>query len=235
MRSSRDRARIRQKRIMTYFIEAADKIIKEEGLGAVTIRKAADMAGYTSATLYNYFENLTHLVFLGTMNHLEEYNAAIPKCLTGCKNAVDRYLAISECFFEFAFAEPDIYELLFFSTRNAKLEEYTRQYYELFPEKEVNNKAAGPLAKMFNRNNIYSRSSIMLDDCVDEGFITRENAEDFNDVGLMASKCILQEVKVGSMKKKMALEKAMKYYRQLMACYLKPEFRHLVKGATCGG
>lgn len=226
MRTSHDRAKIRQRRIMTYFIEAADKIIREEGVGAVTIRKAADLAGYTSATLYSYFDNLTHLVFLATMNHLEKYNAAIPRYLTGCKNSVDRYLAISECFTEYAFESPEIYELLFFTHRDEKLEEYTRQYYDLFPEKTVNNGPA-PFFKIFNLNNISKRSAIMLDDCVNDGFITRENADDFNDVAIMVFKCMLQDVRAG-MDKHAGFAKTMKYYRQLMRSYMKPEWRGLI-------
>lgn len=227
MRTSHDRTKIRQRRIMTYFIEAADKIIKEEGVGAVTIRKAADMAGYTSATLYSYFDNLTHLVFLATMNQLDKYNAAIPRYLTNCKNSVDRYLAISECFTEYAYDSPEIYELLFFKHRDEKLEEYTKQYYDLFPEKSVTNGPA-PFFKIFHLNNISTRSSIMLDDCVNDGFMTKENAEDFNAVAIMVSKCILQDVRAGVVDKYVGFEKTMKYYRQLMRGYMKPEWRSLV-------
>jgi len=47
---------IKKRRVMTYFIEAANEIIKEEGINGITIRKVADKAGFNSATIYNYFE-----------------------------------------------------------------------------------------------------------------------------------------------------------------------------------
>jgi DNA-binding transcriptional regulator YbjK len=227
MRTSHDRTKIRQQRIMSYFIEAADKIIKQDGIKAVTIRKAADLAGYTSATLYGYFDNLTHLIFLATMNSLEEYNDAIPGWLAGCKNSVEKYLAISECFSEYSFSKPEIYELLFFTHRDEKMEEYTRQYYELYPERLVK-QWPEPFSKIFNVNNIYSRSAIMLYDCVADGYMTKENADDFNDVALMVFKCILQDVRAGEQDKKAAIKRTMKYYRQMFWCYLKPEHRSLV-------
>lgn len=206
---------------MTYFIDAADQIIQSEGIGAVTIRKTADLAGYTSATLYNYFDNLNHLVFMAVMTNLEEYNAAIPDYLVGCKTSVDRYMAISECFSEYAYTEPEIYELLFFSQHNDKLEEYTRQYYELFPAKN-DVKHAAPISKVFNINNIYKRSRIMLEDCVTDGFISSENADAFNEVAMMVFRCILQDVRAGLIKKKAAVEKTMRYYWQLFSCYMIP-------------
>lgn len=168
-----------------------DAIICEEGIGAVTIRKAADRAGFTSGTLYNYFDNLT-TYFLATMNHLEKYNAALPEFFwPGAPilwNGIWRCASASLN----SHTEPEIFER-FSHNEMKKLEEYTKQYYELFPEKTVKD-GPPPLYKIFHVNNIYSRSSLMLDDCVEEGYLTPERAADFNDVALMVFKCILQDV-----------------------------------------
>lgn len=42
-------------RMIKYFIDATIEIIEKEGYEGVTIRKVADIAGYNSATIYNYF------------------------------------------------------------------------------------------------------------------------------------------------------------------------------------
>lgn len=226
MRTSQSRAKIRQRRTMTYFIEAADEIIRQEGIEGVTIRKAADKAGYTSATLYNYFENLTHLVFLAALNYLEEYYAALPKYLAGTTNSVERYLAIAECFSEYSLSRPEIYELLFFTQADEKLEEYMLQYYELFPEKAVKNSPT-PLPKLFNVNNMNTRNALQLDDIVEEGYFTKEDAGDFNEVSLMVSKCVLQDVKNGRISKQEGNKKIMKFYRQILSSYM-------TRGCTTG-
>ena len=57
-----EKKQIQKARIIHYFIEAAVKIIDEEGIEGVSIRKVADIAGYNSATLYNYFDDLPHLL-----------------------------------------------------------------------------------------------------------------------------------------------------------------------------
>ncbi|SKA66985.1 TetR/AcrR family transcriptional regulator [Desulfobaculum bizertense] len=232
MTKTQDRLKIRQQRTMTYFIEAANQIIKEEGIEAVTIRKTADLAGYASATLYNYFDNLTHLIFLATMNYLEEYNAALPQRLTECENSVERYMAVCKCFSEYAYEDPEIYEHLFFSHGDEKLEEYMHQYYELFPEKVILDWPE-PLNKIFQINNIYSRSSMMLTDCVNDGYMTEDAAKDFNEVNMMIFKCILQDVRDDLLSKDQAIEKTMKYYRQIFEHYLKPEFTGLLDTPVC--
>lgn len=231
MRQTNDKAKIKQQRVMKYFIDAANQIIQEEGIEAVTIRRAADIAGYASATLYNYFENLPHLVFLATMTYLEEYHEAIPHYVNKCEDSIERYMAICKCFTVYSLANPEIYELLFFTHGNDKLEEYTRQYYELFPERIVKD-APAPFNKIYDINNLYSRSFIMLNDCVEDGFITKDMAEDFNDVALMVSKYILEDVKTGALDKRAGTAKTMKYYRQIFRCYVLPEHRHLVEKAA---
>ena len=227
MNSINGRARLRQRRIMGYFIEAADAIIKEEGIDALTIRKVADKAGYTSATLYNYFDNLNHLLFLASMNHIVAYNNEIERRVASCNNSVEIYLTICECFCEYSFKEPEIYNLLFYSNQDDKMEEYTQQYYELF---ESEKKCDPPtLSKIININNLFKRSYIMVMDCVDDGYFTHENGEDFNEVAMLLNRSILKDVLEGKLNAKEATDKNMKYYRQLMGFYIEPEHKGLLK------
>ena len=65
---------IQRKRTMTYFINATEELIHEIGINKITLRKVADRAGYNSATLYNYFENLDHLIFYAAMKNIKEYD-----------------------------------------------------------------------------------------------------------------------------------------------------------------
>lgn len=62
MDNAERKRQLQKKRMMHYFIDAAVQIIDEEGIDGVSIRKVADIAGYNSATLYNYFDDLPHLV-----------------------------------------------------------------------------------------------------------------------------------------------------------------------------
>ena len=45
-----------------YFIQAAKEILKGEGLESMSVRNIADQAGYSYATLYNYFKDVKDLI-----------------------------------------------------------------------------------------------------------------------------------------------------------------------------
>lgn len=221
------REQIKQQRIMKYFIEATKEIINKDGIKGVTIRKVATLAGYTSATLYNYFDNLTHLIFLANMCHLEEYNNHLPEYITDCKNPIEIYMSICKCYTVHAYEKPETFELLFFSQKGEKFEEYTNQYYEIYPEKE----AAIPddyLNKLFHLNNLHTRSLTLLKECVKKGYLKEEDAVDYTDICLRFNKTILQDVKEELLSKKEATELTLKYYNQLLGFYLKPKFKHLL-------
>jgi AcrR family transcriptional regulator len=216
------RAKIRQDRIMHYFIDAAYAIVKEEGFRAVTIRRAADSAGYTSATLYNYFDDIQHLIFLAAIRYLEPYYRCLPERSKWCSNAIERYLSTNECFCQFSFSDPEVYELLFFTYTDEKFDRYMRQYYELFPQKNVMDSRL-PLFKFFNVGSIHKRSAIQLEDCVAEGFMAADDAAAFNEITLMVFKCLLERVKLGVATKEAATITMIRYYCQLFYAYSRPE------------
>lgn len=54
---------IKRERIKSFFLGATRKVIIEEGVENVTIRKVANIAGYSYATIYNYFSNLNELLW----------------------------------------------------------------------------------------------------------------------------------------------------------------------------
>ncbi len=230
MSEKEEREQLKQYRIMRYFIDATIEIIEETGIEGVTIRKVANQAGYTSATLYNYFDNLTHLIFLANMCHLEKYNESLPKCIENCKNPIDVYMSICKCYTKHSFEKPEIFELLFFSQRSDKFEEYTNQYYELYPKREKKIKSK-MLKKLFHLNNLHNRSFNLLLPCIEEGMIEKEEAIDFTDICLRFNKTILQDVKNKILDKEEATALLLKYYSQLLKFYLKPDFRHLVDEA----
>ena len=59
---NRKNSELKKKRIMNFFMDAAEKIARKDGIENLSIRNIADEAGYNSATLYNYFENLDQLI-----------------------------------------------------------------------------------------------------------------------------------------------------------------------------
>lgn len=68
---------IQEKRMKEYFIQAAKSILKGEGLRSLSVRNIADQAGYSYATLYNYFKDVNDLIFFCVEDFQEECAAFV--------------------------------------------------------------------------------------------------------------------------------------------------------------
>ncbi|MGN1144591.1 MAG: TetR family transcriptional regulator [Anaerovoracaceae bacterium] len=167
---------VKKKRVMMLFIEAAEELLRKEGPGGLSIRKVAAEAGYNSATLYNYFQDLEHLTLFASVRYLREYVALLEKNLTEGMNAFQRYRMIYRCFNTCAFREPEIFHGMFFGRHSGLLGEVLQVYYEqLFPQ-ELDG-LSGQMKKMLRLGTMYERDSLMMKDLVAEGFVAPEKVE----------------------------------------------------------
>ncbi len=57
-----DKQSVKNERVKSYFVQAAKEIIMRDGVESVSVRKVADLAGYSYATIYNYFADLNALL-----------------------------------------------------------------------------------------------------------------------------------------------------------------------------
>jgi AcrR family transcriptional regulator len=167
-------------RMMSYFIDATAQIIEEEGIDNVTIRKIADIAGYNSATIYNYFGELSHLIFFATMRFLKKYADALPEYMGRGKDPLERYLLLWECFCKFSFKEPQIYHAIFTSNLGGQPEELINDYYGIYPTDLIN--LPEDLKPMFLESNLSKRGRIALEKCIEAGYIKDENAEEIVEI-----------------------------------------------------
>ena len=65
---------------MRLFNEANKETLKGEGLKAVSVRTVSEQAGYSFATLYNYFKDLNELIFICVKDFMME-----------CETLIDEY------------------------------------------------------------------------------------------------------------------------------------------------
>lgn len=167
---------LKRKRIMIYFIEATEKLIRSEGVEGVSIRKIANEAGYNSATIYNYFNDLEHLVLFGSVCYLREYIVTLGKSLKPDMTSVDRYRTIYKCFNKVAFRYPEIFHNMFFGRYSHKLSSVIRVYYqELFPS-ELDG-LSDRMKKMLVEGTMRERDEITMEGMVQEGYVLEEKAD----------------------------------------------------------
>ena len=178
--------------MMTGFITAAEDLIDEIGIGKVTLRKIATRSGYNSATIYNYFENLDHLIFYAAMGKIEDYSLALGEHLKDSKNAMDIFLKVWECFCEYAYEQPEIYNAIFFPKLNKNLDYYMEEYYTFFPV-DLNSLNIN-VSTMVLRGDIKNRARSTIMGCVEEGYILEEDSERFNDMTLLIFEGFLKRI-----------------------------------------
>ncbi|MCT4619955.1 MAG: TetR/AcrR family transcriptional regulator [Marinisporobacter sp.] len=211
-----DKKMIQKKRMMRYFIKATHEIIEKEGVDHVTIRKVADLAGYNSATLYNYFENLDHLIFFASIKYLKDYALNFSSFIEDTKNAMEQYLGIWKCFCYYSFQKPKIYYALFFDNNRNLTQTTIKEYYEIFSH-ELDEHFKNILP-MFLKQDIYDRNMIILAPCVSEGFIKKEDLEEINEMTILLYQSMLLKVihEQENISIDHMLEKALKYIQQII-------------------
>lgn len=99
---------IQRNRVKKYFLDASIKIIKEEGLENLTTKKIGDKAGYSYATIYNYFENFNELICISMMRMADECADYIVKNLKG-ENLFETCINFTDLMIEYNALNPNIY------------------------------------------------------------------------------------------------------------------------------
>ncbi|QZY53574.1 TetR/AcrR family transcriptional regulator [Crassaminicella profunda] len=210
---------IQKKRMLRYFVEATHQVIEKEGIDHVTIRKVADLAGYNSATLYNYFKNLDHLIFFASIKYLKEYALNLPYYIENAKNAMDTYLGIWECFCYYSFQKPKRYYALFFDKHHDLTQNTIKEYYEIFSyELDEHFKNILP---MFLKQDIYDRNMIILEPCASEGFVKADYLKEINEMTILIYQGMLLKIinEQTDLPIDEMVENTLKYIKQIIQSY----------------
>ena len=104
---------IQEERVKGYFIAAAKDLIRGEGLEVVSTRNVAQRAGYSYATLYNYFKDVRDLIFSCIEDFLQECREFVEKGVAGMSPGKDRFIAVTENYARFFIQYPGTFDLLF--------------------------------------------------------------------------------------------------------------------------
>lgn len=108
-----DRKAIQEQRKKGYFIEAAKKIIKEEGVKNLTVKKVADLAGFASGTLYNYFADLNDLYSYCARDFWDECRDYVLQALKNNEEIKEKIIRSLKSYCEYYINNPNVFELIF--------------------------------------------------------------------------------------------------------------------------
>lgn len=157
------------------YIAQASKIIKEEGVSAVSIRRIAKEMNCSSASLYRHFENLDELLYYAHLSSLNEYIIDLSAREKGWKNMWETHFGIWSTYAENAFQKPEAFDSIFYKKNPGKA---LKEYYQMFPDAIVQ---VGPKIKeMLEISGYYERDYYMCTCLAAEGKILLANAGKLN-------------------------------------------------------
>jgi len=108
-----ERKQIQEQRIKGYFIQATKDLLKGEGLRMVSVRNIADRAGYSYATLYNYFKDVKDLVFECVKDFQEECEEMVITKTKDSPQGLEKIKAITKSYIKYFVQYPGIFELFY--------------------------------------------------------------------------------------------------------------------------
>jgi len=217
-----EKKNIKRDRMMRIFIDAAAEIIITEGADKVTIRKVGDVAGYNSATIYNYFENLEHLISLASMKFMKDYTNDLPKCLKKGTNTFEKAILIWTCFCKHSFKSPEIYYSIFFNNLSKPTHRYFKEFYSIYTEYLA--EMSEMVSSMLIEDDIYDRSLVLLKECSKHGFFKEEDLIEINEITYYIYKGMLSDVLHNKFNGTIeeAVEKTIKYIYKIFKAHLQP-------------
>jgi AcrR family transcriptional regulator len=104
---------IQEERMKGYFLTAAKELIRGEGLKVVSTRNVAERAGYSYATLYNYFKDIRDLIFSCVEDFMAECREFVTKEVPSTVSGDRALIAISNSYTKFFVQYPGIFDLFY--------------------------------------------------------------------------------------------------------------------------
>lgn len=214
-----DKKIIQRNRIMRYFIEATHSIIENEGAETLTIRKVSDLAGYNSATLYNYFSSLDNLIAFSSLRYLKYYSDDLKNYISKGMDGYTVYVNIWKCFCKHAFLNPGIYHKIFFTELSSSISTSIQTYYEIFPD-DLEDFEASKYKAMLIGETIESRTKQALKKPVREGYFDEADIGPISEISILIFEGLLDQIRSGCCVK--TLDEALDCFVHHLQTSLKP-------------
>ncbi|MCX6147281.1 MAG: TetR/AcrR family transcriptional regulator [Candidatus Kapabacteria bacterium] len=104
---------IQEERMRGYFIQSTKDILKGEGIKNISVRNISERAGYSFATLYNYFKDVKELIFLCVQDFQDECLEHVIMRSSNIESGLPKIKAICNSYIEYFVQYPGIFELFF--------------------------------------------------------------------------------------------------------------------------
>lgn len=172
---------LRKMRTMRYFIDATREIIETKGVEGVTIRDVAAKAGYSSGSIYEYFESIDQLIAFATIDSINDFLSETASHIGEDTDPLECYLITWYFFAVYAFEKPALYEkvVLLYGTN---IITFLNDYYHLFPNEQGDYPSL--LKRSFFVPDRGERDNSILLQCAKKGYL---NEKDIGEIARMVN------------------------------------------------
>jgi AcrR family transcriptional regulator len=109
-----DKKNIKRQRVKMYFLEATKELIINEGVESVSVRKVADIAGYSYATIYNYFEDINELLWKVRSLIMNDIASYMQKKINEPLNDLEGIKKLFKIYISYYFENPNVFKFFYF-------------------------------------------------------------------------------------------------------------------------
>jgi len=174
----------RKQRTYQRFVDATKDIIVAEGYEAVTVRKVADITGYTYPTLYHYFGDLNELMWEARSYMIREMAKTLPLKMQHVASGIKGIKEIFRIYMDYYFQYPNVFKFFYFSSLNKPLREDVEKdgdpdfqviWQELFREMVSDGKLIESAVEVVGKTILYALHGMMTLCLSNNGELTKEN------------------------------------------------------------
>ena len=172
-------------------ITATYTLLSESSPQDISIRAIAAEAGCTTGAVYRHFDSVNRLILVASIKFLEDYMVELNDLLLRDDGSLGLHIEMWRAFGRQAFANVDVFEMMFWQTSEDELSDAIFSYYQVFPESW--RKLSGFHVMMFFNSSIKERNLILLNRCMAPYNLKQSNIEMINDLEVCSFHGLLME------------------------------------------
>lgn len=173
-------------------VEAAYKVLIEEGFENIKARNVAKKAGYAATAIYKHFGSLNFLITLASFKILDEYNQKNIEISTTVTDPIQMSKLSWRYFLFYAFQNVPVFENLFWGKARGIFEEAVLEYFQLYPE-EIRNQTSTFFYLAYFNSSIEERDFMLFRRAANEGRLTLDDAAYISRVNSLVTHAALRE------------------------------------------
>lgn len=181
-----------RRNIITSFVDCARRIIDEEGIEAVTIKKLGECTDLNPATIYNYFDNVDHLLYFAKLNIFDGFNNDLANWVKEGDDPLMVYKKVWRAFAKHAFDNAPKYREVLFSPIAKEHPDYLYQYRKIFPIE--NNGFPAYLEKVLLSKTMEEKLKVLIEVAKYVGYFDEKSAKQTNAMSLYIFEGLLDRV-----------------------------------------